>query len=297
MPGVTSQATSVPVTGSVGTSAPLTTYAVPSTSQPSTSGVVSAPPSTSAAFCVSPASVHLSVNASMSRVQVVGDRATVYVSLSGLPSAGVCGNVLPSVLVYVRRSDSGAGGWRLIGSFETCGGVDSLDVLRLPSDEAALGALQFRLDVDAFGEFASGLVSVSVYGTSAPIEVPVWSSSSGSTTMPGVTSQATSVPVTGSVGTSVPSTTYAAPSTSRPSTSGVATASPISSAPPSSSAASCVSPLSVHLRVNASMSQVQVVGDRATVYVAMSGLPSLACQRGVPRFATRRDTRAVHRAV
>jgi hypothetical protein len=136
----------------------------------------------------------------MPRVQVVGDRATVHVAMSGLPSAGVCGTVLPSVLVYVRRSDSGAGGWRLIGSFEACGGVDPLVVLRLPADGAAPGAMQFRLDADAFGEFASGLVSVEVYGLSAPIEEPVWSSPSEITVTPGGTSPATSVPLCDALG-------------------------------------------------------------------------------------------------
>ena len=86
---------------------------------------------------------------------MAGDQAFVHVDLAGLPSAGVCGNVLPSVLVYVLRPS----GWVLLGSFETCGGLDPLSAVQVAVGDGGSDVLQFRVEVDAFGEFSSGVMS------------------------------------------------------------------------------------------------------------------------------------------
>ena len=79
----------------------------------------------------------------------------MHVDLAGLPSADVCGNVLPSVLVYVLRP----GGWALLGSFETCGGLDPLSAVQVAVGDGSSDVLQFRVEIDAFGEFLSGVTS------------------------------------------------------------------------------------------------------------------------------------------
>ena len=86
---------------------------------------------------------------------LAGDQAFVHVDLAGLPSADVCGNVLPSVLVYVLRP----GGWALLGSFETCGGLDPLSAVQVAVGDGSSDVLQFRVEIDAFGEFLSGVTS------------------------------------------------------------------------------------------------------------------------------------------
>jgi hypothetical protein len=95
------------------------------------------------------------------------------------------------------------GEWALIGSFETCGGVDPLAALHIPVVDASLVELQFRVDVDAFGEFASGVLR---FDKSVSVAVASTNSSSFGTHVPGVTSFANfSASFPGIFGTSVPS--------------------------------------------------------------------------------------------
>jgi hypothetical protein len=156
---------------------------------PPTSGLPmqTSPPSSSAVPCVSASSVRLSVNSSSSRVVVAGDQAFVNVDLAGLPSAGVCGNVLPSVLVYVLRPS----GWALLGSFETCGGLDPLSAVQVAVGDGGSDVLQFRAEVAAFGEFLSGVMSFEAFvRTDVPfLNGPSLNASSpGQTIVPNVSS-------------------------------------------------------------------------------------------------------------
>jgi hypothetical protein len=94
-------------------------------------------------------SIDLAVNASQSSVFVHEDIVAVHVPVSGLrPDVQICGNVRPSVLLYVSIPGGHGMGWRLIGSFDA---LCATEEVPLPADlRASSQRLMFRVEVDSF---------------------------------------------------------------------------------------------------------------------------------------------------